>query len=147
MRLNHTLKMSPDCDTILLGGDRSYKYVWAAGRRGWRAFLPDAGTPGSIEFSLQGDTIAIVNHALAGYLVSPRLEVRCQGASRDLPVRWPSQALPGLPAGAVDFLRADVEELFEWLPRGRKDTVSDDGTGGSSPTIGTRAAPPTRSPR
>jgi hypothetical protein len=64
--------------------------------------------------------------------LSPRLDVRWQGAIRDLPVRWPSQFVRDRAnqSQAIEFSRDDVDTLFGavlWGYYGVSDNVSDDG--------------------
>jgi len=129
--LGGSLALSPTCDTVILGGRTDYKYVWAAEQNGRRTFFGTSGTPLSVKFSLQGDSVAIVTGARLGYLMSPRLALRWRGALGDLPVRWPYQT-PDQTAGRGQgvFTREDVDALFGAMMWGwaEFDRVSDDGS-------------------
>jgi hypothetical protein len=119
------LAASASCDTVAVGGDSSYRFVWLANRSGQRFAMKTVGTPKALAFALDGEALAVSTAAPRGYLVDASMTVRWSGRLGAFPLRWPTAAST---AAMATLHRADVEALLAPLSsRDAGDEVSDDG--------------------
>jgi len=119
------LAASASCDTVAVGGDSSYRFVWLANRSGQRFALKTAGTPRALAFALGSEALAVSTAAPRGYFVDASMTIRWSGRLGAFPIRWPSAASTDAMA---TLHRSDVEALLAPLSsRDAGDDVSDDG--------------------
>jgi len=126
-----SVAVSPQCDTVAVGGDTNYKYIWIAKRTGRPASLKTTGSPTAVVFSKSGDMVAVRTASPPAdvYLASVDGRLIAHSDIDTFPIQWPyNTAHAGDPAGPEfafgDAVRLESSGVMGLIDRSQ---YSDDG--------------------